>query len=131
MVFGNMGSPLEHFQGNDTSNDATVNYYNCNDDYTIMQGDTKYCMVKTDVELSEDQEMFATFDDATTNWTDDNFNCGENISLTKDGDKYCKNVSEGGSGSGSDITEPTNQVEEAENNEEEEENNEEEIEDIN
>jgi DNA mismatch repair ATPase MutL len=135
MVFGNMGAPLEHFQANDTSDnndskDATVNYYNCNDDYTIMQGDTKYCMVKTDVELSEDQDMFAKFDDATTNWTDDNFECGDSISLTKDGDKYCKNVSEGSSGSNNNNSSGNNnEAEEEENNEEEnneEENNEEE-----
>ena len=40
----------------------------------IIQGDVQYCG-KKDVELSEDQEMFAAFDDAATNWTDDNFDC--------------------------------------------------------
>ena len=99
MVFGNMGSPLEHFQVNsDKSTDATVNYYNCNDEYTIMQGDDKFCMVKTDVELSEDTDMFGKFDNASTNWTDDNFNCSDDISLSVAGSKYCKHVSEDGSG---------------------------------
>ena len=77
MVFGNMGAPLEHFQGNNdkSNNEFTMNYYNCNDEYTIMQGDNKFCMVKTDVELSEDPDMFGEFDNASTNWTDDNFDC--------------------------------------------------------
>ena len=39
-------------------------------------------MMKTDVELSEDPSMFTEFDSASVNWTDDNFNCSDDVSLT-------------------------------------------------
>merc|ERR1711991_248921 len=86
--------------------------------YHIMQGNNKFCMVKTDVELSEDQDMFAKFDNASVNWKDDDFDCSGSVSMEMNGNKFCKNVTASKSDSGNknkaNETEKVNNGEDAE-----------------